>query len=71
MLYALVAVYFVLDAVREAVHTVGAPFRAARRVGGYLGVIIGWNWKWILRGWERWGVRIALSGGWKGWRGWW
>lgn len=65
VLYALVAVYFVLDAVREAVHALGAPFRVLRTAGGYLGVVMLWVWKWFLKGWDRWGVKIALKGGWK------
>lgn len=37
ILYAVVALWFVLDALREAVHMVGVPFRVGRwavRVGG-------------------------------------
>jgi hypothetical protein len=44
-LYALVALWFVLDAMREAIHTVGIPFRAVKWVGG-------WGWAgvcWVGR----------------------
>ncbi|KAF2727632.1 hypothetical protein EJ04DRAFT_570209 [Polyplosphaeria fusca] len=66
VVYALVGLYFILDAIREAVHALGAPFRVVRVVGGY--VLVGGMW--VGRGvggmWERWGVRVALRGGWRG-----
>ncbi|KAH7382670.1 hypothetical protein DE146DRAFT_669461 [Phaeosphaeria sp. MPI-PUGE-AT-0046c] len=40
MLYAVVALWFVLDALREAIHTIGVPFRVVRWVGG-------WVWFWV------------------------
>jgi hypothetical protein len=72
VLYALVAVYFVLDAVREAVHALGAPLRLIKFVGryGWIGMI--WAAKWVAKGWERWGFKIAFKGGWRGLaRRWW
>ncbi|OAL03535.1 hypothetical protein IQ06DRAFT_187789, partial [Phaeosphaeriaceae sp. SRC1lsM3a] len=36
MLYAVVALWFVLDAVREAIHTIGVPFRVVRWIGGWV-----------------------------------
>ncbi|KAF9734556.1 hypothetical protein PMIN03_012166 [Paraphaeosphaeria minitans] len=72
ILYALVAVYFVLDAVREAVHALGAPFRFIKIVGKYGWVGALWAGKWMAKGWERWGFKIALKGGWRSLaRRWW
>lgn len=65
VLYALIAVYFVLDAVREAVHALGAPFRVVKVLSGYLWVGLLWVLRWLGKGWERWGVRVALKGGWR------
>ncbi|KAF1913348.1 hypothetical protein BDU57DRAFT_408287, partial [Ampelomyces quisqualis] len=36
MLYAVIALWFVLDAVREAIHTIGVPFRVVKWVGGWV-----------------------------------
>lgn len=72
ILYALVAVYFVLDAVREAVHALGAPFRFIKIVGRYGWVGALWAAKWMAKGWERWGFKIAFKGGWRSLaRRWW
>jgi hypothetical protein len=40
MVYAVVALWYILDAVREAIHTIGVPFRVVRWVGG-------WVWFWV------------------------
>lgn len=40
IVYAVVALWFVLDALREAIHTIGVPFRVVRWVGG-------WVWFWV------------------------
>lgn len=66
MVYALVGLYFLLDAIREAVHALGAPFRAMKMVAGCVWIGCAWVARVLGRGWERWGVRIALKGGWKG-----
>jgi hypothetical protein len=72
ILYALVAVYFVLDAVREAVHALGAPLRLIKIVGKYGWVGALWAAKWVAKGWDRWGFKIALKGGWRSLaRRWW
>jgi hypothetical protein len=43
MLYAVIALWFVLDAVREAIHTIGVPFRVVKWVGGWV-----WFWaRWV------------------------
>ncbi|KAF2113263.1 hypothetical protein BDV96DRAFT_648231 [Lophiotrema nucula] len=65
-IYALVGLYFVLDAIREAVHALGAPFRCVKFVLGYLWIVGGWLAMVIGKGWDRWGFKIALKGGWKG-----
>ncbi|KAL1598624.1 hypothetical protein SLS60_007764 [Paraconiothyrium brasiliense] len=65
ILYALIAVYFVLDAVREAFHALGAPFRLFKIGGKYVWVGGLWAAKWIAKGWDKWGFKIALKGGWK------
>ncbi|KAJ4291891.1 hypothetical protein N0V90_009788 [Kalmusia sp. IMI 367209] len=64
LVYALIAIYFVLDAIREAVHAVGAPFRGVKLVGGY--VWVGFVVLGLLgKAWERWGIKVALKGGWR------
>lgn len=65
IVYAVIAMWFVLDAVRQAFVTLCAPFRAIRWVGGWVGVVL----LWVLRVggamWERWvGVKVAVKGGW-------
>ncbi|KAF1980211.1 hypothetical protein BU23DRAFT_625297 [Bimuria novae-zelandiae CBS 107.79] len=55
LLYVLVALYYVLDAVREAVHAVGAPFRWVWVVGAWVGGL-------LARGWDIWGIKIAFQG---------
>ncbi|KAF2437742.1 hypothetical protein P171DRAFT_171790 [Karstenula rhodostoma CBS 690.94] len=62
ILYALVAVYFVLDAVREAVHALGAPFRFIKIVSSYGWVGGLWAAKWMAKGWDIWGFKLALKG---------
>jgi len=66
LIYVLVGLYFILDAIREAVHAIGTPFRVVRVLLGYLWMGIVWAVKRLGRGWERWGVRVALKGGWRG-----
>jgi hypothetical protein len=41
-LYALIALWFVLDAMREAIHTIGVPFRAVKWVTGWVWVGVCW-----------------------------
>ncbi|KAF2796673.1 hypothetical protein K505DRAFT_237181 [Melanomma pulvis-pyrius CBS 109.77] len=66
IVYVLVGLYFLLDAVREAVHTLGAPFRLLKGVGrcAWGGVV--WLGRWLAWAWERWGVKIVARGGWRG-----
>ncbi|KAF2264066.1 hypothetical protein CC78DRAFT_253978 [Lojkania enalia] len=66
LVYALVGLYFLLDAIREAVHALGAPFRAVKWTGGYVWIGGLWLAKVLAKGWERWGVKVALKAGWKG-----
>ncbi|KAI8931251.1 hypothetical protein NX059_011598 [Plenodomus lindquistii] len=63
-IYAIIALWYVLDAVREAFLTISAPFRLIRYLGGFawLGVI--WLASLAVKMWERWGFRVALKGGW-------
>jgi hypothetical protein len=42
VVYALVGFYFVLDAVREAMHALGAPFRAVKMVGDQMWMVGIW-----------------------------
>ncbi|KAF2019473.1 hypothetical protein BU24DRAFT_489434 [Aaosphaeria arxii CBS 175.79] len=68
LIYVLVGLYFLLDAVREAVHALGAPFRAVKLLGWYLWIGGAWAAELMLQGWQRWGVNIklGLKGGWRG-----
>jgi hypothetical protein len=63
-LYALTAVWFVLDAIREAFHTIGVPFRLLRFLGGYVWVGVVWVGRLMIEIWARWGFRVALKGVW-------
>ncbi|KAF2636848.1 hypothetical protein P280DRAFT_472733 [Massarina eburnea CBS 473.64] len=65
--YALVGLYYLLDAIREAIHVLGAPLRIMKIVLGYM-----WVWSVVLakvlnKGWEKWGIKIAFKGGWRKW----
>lgn len=67
ILYAIVALWYVLDTAREAIHAIGAPFR-------FIGLLGGWAWLGVLwlinigvNLWEQWGFKLALKGGWM-WR---
>jgi hypothetical protein len=43
VIYSVIALWFILDAVREAIHTIGVPFRMLRWLGGVV-----WMWAvWI------------------------
>ncbi|KAF1995455.1 hypothetical protein P154DRAFT_580888 [Amniculicola lignicola CBS 123094] len=70
IVYILVGLYFLLDAVRQAMYTLGAPFRVGKMVGRYVWVGGCWVRRGVGKGWERWGVKIALKGGWRGVRFW-
>lgn len=65
VLYALIAMYFVLDAIREAIHALGAPFRGLKLAGGYLQIGLLWAGRYLAKGWDRWGFKIAFKGGWR------
>ena len=66
VVYVLVGLYFILDAIREAVHAMGAPFRAVKMAGAYVWLGMIWVVRWLGWAWGRWGIKIALKGGWKG-----
>lgn len=70
-LYAIIALWFILDAVREAMHTIGAPFRLMKFLGGFLWIGLIWLAQFCLRMWERWGFKVALRGGWMWKMRWW
>jgi hypothetical protein len=63
-LYLIIAAWFILDAVREALHAIGAPFRLARFLGGFLWIGVLWIGKILWGLWESLGFKIALKGGW-------
>jgi hypothetical protein len=42
VLYSVIALWFILDAVREAIHTIGVPFRLVRWVGGLVWMWVSW-----------------------------
>jgi hypothetical protein len=69
--YAVIAVWFVLDAIREAFNTITAPFRVVKWLGGWIGVLALWLWTVGVRTWERWGFKVALKGGWMWGMRWW
>ena len=62
-LYAVIALWFVLDAVRQTFHTLGAPFRVLRFLGGTVWVWGSWVVKMLIKMWENWGFKISLKGG--------
>lgn len=53
VVYALVGLYFVLDAIREAVHALGAPFRGIKLIGSYVWVSGVWMLNVFGKTWER------------------
>ncbi|KAF2188626.1 hypothetical protein K469DRAFT_627220 [Zopfia rhizophila CBS 207.26] len=64
-IYLLVGLYFVLDAIREAMHAFGAPFRAIKMVGRYIWIGSIWVAKVMAKGWGRWGIKVVMRGGWR------
>lgn len=64
ILYAIVALWYVLDAVREAFHAISAPFRFIRFMGGFVWLAVLWMAEFAVKMWERWGFKVALKGGW-------
>lgn len=70
-LYAVIAFWFVLDAIREAFHTLGAPFRVMKLLGGFVWIWGLWAIKMLMRMWEKWGFKVALKGGWMWKMRWW
>jgi hypothetical protein len=66
VIYVLVGLYFILDAIREAVHAMGAPFRAVKIVGAYVWLGAIWVARWLGWAWGKWGIKVALKAGWKG-----
>lgn len=71
ILYGIIALWFVLDAVREAFHTIGAPFRLMKFLGGFVWLGLLWLAKFSVKMWERWGFKVALRGGWMWKMRWW
>lgn len=67
-LYAVVALWFVLDAVRQAFYTLGAPFRVLKFLGSTGWIWGSWVFKMVVKTWEKWGFRVSLKGGWM-WKG--
>lgn len=63
LVYALVGLYFLLDAIREAVHVLGAPFRGIKIIVRIIWLGSIWLGKMMCKGWERWGFKIALKRG--------
>jgi hypothetical protein len=61
--------YFLLDAVREVVHVLGAPFRAVRLLIAYIWIGGAFVARYVVVAWEKWRFKVALKGGWKG-NGW-
>ncbi|KAF1834054.1 hypothetical protein BDW02DRAFT_589219 [Decorospora gaudefroyi] len=70
-IYIVIAIWFVLDAIREAFHTIGLPFRVASVAGQYVWMGICWAARVFMRGWAKWGFRVALKGGWMWRMRWW
>ncbi|ORX92356.1 hypothetical protein BCR34DRAFT_258435 [Clohesyomyces aquaticus] len=69
VIYALVGLYFVLDAIREAVHAISLPFRVMSLLLNYVWMGCVWVARVVGQAWARWGFKIALQRSWKG--GWW
>ncbi|KAF2743441.1 hypothetical protein M011DRAFT_221520 [Sporormia fimetaria CBS 119925] len=63
VVYVLIALYFVLDAIRETARAMGAPLRWARWVWGWLWIVGKWIWEALVRVWVRWGVKVRWKGG--------
>jgi hypothetical protein len=64
IIYMLVGLYFILDAIRTAVLAIAAPFRAVKMVGAFLWLGVLWLGRWLGWVWQRGGIKIALEEGW-------
>ncbi|KAF2877578.1 hypothetical protein BDV95DRAFT_590135 [Massariosphaeria phaeospora] len=63
LVYVLVGLYFLLDAIREAVNTLTAPFRGVGMIVGCIWAGIAWVARLLGRVWDTLGFRITFSGG--------
>lgn len=63
-LYTIIALWFILEGIRQAFHTLGAPFRVLKLLGGFVWIWGIWGARFAVRMWEKWGFRVALRGGW-------
>jgi len=54
LLYAIIALWFILDAIREAFNTIAAPFRVLRWCGEAVWDTGVWAWEGGVVVWRRW-----------------
>jgi hypothetical protein len=66
VVYICVGLYFVLDAVREAVFVISAPFRVLRYLAAWLWVGVAWVGGYLAAAWVKWGFRVVPAK-----EGWW
>ncbi|CAE7174027.1 hypothetical protein PTNB85_03631 [Pyrenophora teres f. teres] len=57
--YVVIAAWFILDAVREAVLTIGVPFRVLLYVGGWICTVITCISNAVVRVWDRWEFKVV------------
>jgi hypothetical protein len=60
-IYVVIAIFVVLDALREAVIAVGAPFRALKELSGWVYVAVVSVAKIMMVIWAKWGVTVLLG----------
>jgi hypothetical protein len=60
-IYVVIAIFVVLDALREAVIAVGAPFRALKELSGWMYVVVVSAAKIVMVIWAKWGVSVVLG----------
>lgn len=59
LIYALVGLYFLLDAIRQVVSMMGAPFRGMKVVMSWCWIGVVWLAKLGVKGWERFGENVS------------
>ncbi|CAO2652817.1 Nn.00g022280.m01.CDS01 [Neocucurbitaria sp. VM-36] len=63
-MYGVVALWFVLDAIREVFNTLSAPFRAFKWAWGFVWLLCIWIMRIGILMWDRWVFGVVLQSGW-------
>ncbi|KAJ4363029.1 hypothetical protein N0V83_010147 [Neocucurbitaria cava] len=63
-LYGVVALWYVLDAIREVFNTLSAPFRAVKWAWGFVWLLCLWIMRIGIIMWDKWVFKVLLQSGW-------